>query len=500
MIVKRIIVFVLSSFAILLVVLSLLSSLNEAQVQANLQIYLTNLTLHASEIKLDEIAPQNENFKFLLGDEPYDSAKEQYQEVKKAAQNTLNNVREKAISPAKSEQTQQEINQTKQFIDALNINLGILEAQRGKSDEALTLWNDVIDRAEKVTNPNVTAQTAKVVKGLWSQPPKILAESETVINQHLKGWFRYKALEKLYQLENRQNDLSLLQTREQEIAKQVLVKLVLINGLPILGGIVGFSLLIYFIVQLLTKKKESLLASIGNLYWETPWDWETILKVLGVGFFFIGQVAIPLIFKFSGINFKGLSLRENAVYILVNYVLMAASGLLVLYFSIKPHFPLPKDWFRFQWLSNWIVWGVGGYFVALPLVFIVSFINQIFWQGQGGSNPLLFLALESQDTVVLAIFFFTASIAAPFFEEIIFRGFLLPSLTRYVPVWGAIALSGTIFALAHLNLSEVLPLTTLGIILGVVYTRSRNLLSSMLLHCLWNSGTLLSLFVLGSGT
>jgi hypothetical protein len=100
--------------------------------------------------------------------------------------------------------------------------------------------------------------------------------------------------------------------------------------------------------------------------------------------------------------------------------------------------------------------------------------------------------------VVLAIFFFTASIAAPFFEEIMFRGFLLPSLTRYVPVWAAIGLSSLLFALAHLNLSEVLPLAMLGIILGVVYTRSRNLLASMLLHSLWNSGTLISLFILGS--
>jgi membrane protease YdiL (CAAX protease family) len=44
----------------------------------------------------------------------------------------------------------------------------------------------------------------------------------------------------------------------------------------------------------------------------------------------------------------------------------------------------------------------------------------------------------------------------------------------------------------------VFPLATLGIILGVVYTRSRNLLSSILLHSLWNSGTLISLFILGS--
>jgi membrane protease YdiL (CAAX protease family) len=100
----------------------------------------------------------------------------------------------------------------------------------------------------------------------------------------------------------------------------------------------------------------------------------------------------------------------------------------------------------------------------------------------------------------LLIFFLTASVAAPIFEEIMFRGFLLPSLTRYLPVWGAILASSLLFAIAHLSLSEVLPLATLGMVLAIVYTRSRNLLSSILLHSLWNAGTLLSLFVLGSGS
>jgi membrane protease YdiL (CAAX protease family) len=62
----------------------------------------------------------------------------------------------------------------------------------------------------------------------------------------------------------------------------------------------------------------------------------------------------------------------------------------------------------------------------------------------------------------------------------------------------AILISSLIFAIAHQNLSEILPLFILGIILGVTYTRSRNLLASILLHSLWNSGTLLSLFILGS--
>ncbi|MEB3160974.1 MAG: CPBP family intramembrane glutamic endopeptidase, partial [Synechocystis sp.] len=107
-------------------------------------------------------------------------------------------------------------------------------------------------------------------------------------------------------------------------------------------------------------------------------------------------------------------------------------------------------------------------------------------------------ALESQNWLVLGIFFFTAAVLAPFFEELIFRGFLLPSLTRYFPVWLAILASSLLFAIAHLNLSEVLPLLVLGCVLGVVYSRSRNLLASMTLHSLWNSGTLISLFILGS--
>ena len=172
----------------------------------------------------------------------------------------------------------------------------------------------------------------------------------------------------------------------------------------------------------------------------------------------------------------------------------------MLYFCLKPFLPLPQGWFRVQWFSKWPLWGIGGYFAALPLVILISLLNQAIWQGQGGSNPILPIALQGKDPVALVIFFSTAAIAAPIFEEILFRGFLLPSLTRYFPTWGAIVLSSLIFAIAHLSLSEVLPLTVLGMTLGFVYARSGNLLSSMLLHSLWNSGTLLSLFVLGSSS
>jgi uncharacterized protein len=61
-------------------------------------------------------------------------------------------------------------------------------------------------------------------------------------------------------------------------------------------------------------------------------------------------------------------------------------------------------------------------------------------------------------------------------------------------------LSGVVFAIAHLSVSDILPLTVLGMMLGYVYLRSGNLLSSMLLHSIWNSGSFIGLLILGGGS
>ncbi|HEY9752784.1 MAG TPA: type II CAAX endopeptidase family protein, partial [Coleofasciculaceae cyanobacterium] len=271
----------------------------------------------------------------------------------------------------------------------------------------------------------------------------------------------------------------------------------------VIGSTIGTILLLMLMAQWLLRNKQALLALDGVAGWQTPWDAEMIWQVLIFGFFFLGQIAFPLVLgsvqSIAGISIAEFGERAKAVYILINYLFLAAGGLLVLYWSIKPYFPLPEGWFQFNWKANWLLWGAGGYFVALPLVILVSLINQQIWQGGGGSNPILPIALEGRDPVTLGCFFFTAAIAAPIFEETLFRGFLLPSLTRSMPLWAAIALSSVIFAVAHLSLSEVLPLTVLGMVLGFVYVRSRNLLASILLHSLWNTGTLVSLVLLGNG-
>ncbi len=509
--IKRAVLALLTIFAIAQIGFSLKSSLAQPQIQSRLELYQTNLILHVAEFKYNPTADfeLKKSVSSLVGEDPYGAASKKYQQVRQESIISRDNFKSQLqqldnspgqaseVKIAQQKQLQQQITELEQFINELDLKQGILTAVQGKPEKAIATWDSTIER---IDNPqNSSAQTATLLQQLWQEKSLPVLSSEATITSNLDSWFRYQALAKLNQVNDLNDKLASLQEQELSVATNALFKLVVISGVPVFGGIAGVILLLSLIIQRFLKPETAIIATNSNTTWSTPWDWETTWQVLIVGFFFIGQFVLPILLGILNLNPVNSSLRIKALYVLGTYIFVAGAGISVLYFSIKSFLPLPQDWFKFKLNFNWFIWGFGGYLVAIPLVLLVSLINQQIWQGQGGSNPLLFLALQAQDKVALAVFLVTASIAAPIFEEIMFRGFLLPSLTRYVSVNGAIIISSLIFAVAHLSLSEVLPLATLGMVLGFVYTRSRNLLAPMLLHCLWNSGTLISLFVLGSG-
>ncbi|ABA21169.1 Abortive infection protein [Trichormus variabilis ATCC 29413] len=526
MTIKRLVLFfVLTPIAAFLAASSLFGSLQEPQFQSRLELYQTNIALQAQAWKPEDSNDDSPQViqEAILGEKPLENASKEYEKTRQSVQtnltktqNQLAQLRSSSQNPAppkplpdvppttntsrndKEKQLQKSLQELQKFAAELDLKLGILQAKQGQIPTAIKTWNELQKPSDTPELTKEIEQTAAVLSGLWSDPPRLFPDAQQLIQHNLEGWFRSTALIQLYQLQQRQDALKEVQSTQQEAAAQAVFKLAAIATVPSLAALVGTILLIFLIAQRLIKGKEALLSQNAELAWSTPWDVETILSVFVVGFFFMGQIFVPSLLVLLPIPRPIVNVRLQAVSVLISYLLVASGALSVLYFSIKRFFPLPQYWFRFRLRDNWFLWGLGGYCAALPIVVIVSLINQQLWQGQGGSNPLLQLALESQDFTALSIFYVTAAIAAPLFEEVLFRGFLLPSLTRYVPVWGAIITSAVLFAVAHLSLSEILPLTALGIVLGVVYTRSRNLLAPILLHSLWNSGTLLSLFLLGS--
>ena len=221
------------------------------------------------------------------------------------------------------------------------------------------------------------------------------------------------------------------------------------------------------------------------------------------GFVVISAVGVPLVaFPLVGALTAGLgSPRREAVGVVVNYAVMALPSLLILWRQVRA---LPMDnapqggWmqWRIRPLFSAMRDAVAGWLMVTPVVMLTGWLLVRLVGDPGGSNPLLELVLGSHDPIALGLLALTAVVLAPLFEETIFRGALLPVLAARLGPLGGVLLSGLLFAMAHISVGELAPLTVLGVGLGLVRLRSGRLWPSVLMHGLWNAVTFLNLLLL----
>ena len=139
---------------------------------------------------------------------------------------------------------------------------------------------------------------------------------------------------------------------------------------------------------------------------------------------------------------------------------------------------------------------VAGWLMVTPVVMLTGWLLVKIVGDPGGSNPLLELVLGSRDPLALVLLAFTAVVLAPLFEELIFRGALLPVLADRLGAITGVVLSALLFGLAHISIGELAPLTVLGIGLALVRLSTGRLFPCVLMHALWNAITFVNLLLL----
>ena len=168
-----------------------------------------------------------------------------------------------------------------------------------------------------------------------------------------------------------------------------------------------------------------------------------------------------------------------------------------------------------RWRCRWLAWVVGGYFASLLLYNCVDGLSRALLPPPppgltrldaapltdgGGSSSVTARLLhpEGDDRLAALLLGSLAPCAsAPIFEEVLYRGFLLPALTRFVPLRLALPLHALVFGLHHRTLAALRPVSALGLLWGVLYVRSANLLVPILIHAMWNSRIFLSSSIFG---
>lgn len=179
----------------------------------------------------------------------------------------------------------------------------------------------------------------------------------------------------------------------------------------------------------------------------------------------------------------------------------------------------PYYWFTSD-SNHWMWWTIGGYvseeLAALIHVaasgepscsphqsFVKQFVSSWFFNLADFANQYLLpssILQDAQESIVSqlvnpehndllasAVGYIAPCITAPWWEEVLYRGFCLPAMTQLMGYHWAVFWQGVVFSVHHMSLTGALPLAVLGWTWAAVYTKSRNIFTVMIIHMLWNS-------------
>ncbi len=286
---------------------------------------------------------------------------------------------------------------------------------------------------------------------------------------------------------------------DMNLANTMAVRLLISQLFPFIAVIIGSILLIRQLWIVFRNKSFNWPPVIA-----LPLTLIDMTILIAGGFVVLGEILVPAI-----VLPLSIPLLQNigqpigdSLKVLIGYSAMSLPPLVILSRQIKglKNFERPDNgWlqWRIKPINTAILKAINGWLMVLPLVLLVGWLMTSLIGDQGGSNPLLELVLNSKDPIALSLLIFTTVIFAPFFEELIFRGALLPVLAKnFGALWGVVV-SGLVFAIAHLSVGEFPPLFVLGLGLGVLRLSSGRLLPCIFMHSIWNGITFFSLLLLG---
>lgn len=132
-----------------------------------------------------------------------------------------------------------------------------------------------------------------------------------------------------------------------------------------------------------------------------------------------------------------------------------------------------------------------GLFALLPIVWWLGSVNELVplpdWivEFEASQMALIEQVFSSQINVMLGLLLL--AVAPGIAEELFFRGYVQRQAERRLGVLWAIVITGVLFGLYHLRLTQALPLSVLGIYLCFITWRTGSLWPAVIVHFLNNA-------------
>ncbi len=144
-----------------------------------------------------------------------------------------------------------------------------------------------------------------------------------------------------------------------------------------------------------------------------------------------------------------------------------------------------------------IIAPIGAYLIVLCSHYLLELTGFLEWIQTVTQAPseqsVVTLLRQSSDLPLIVAICFSAGVAAPLVEEIVFRGFLYPLLKKYTGLWFALISSSLLFGIIHVSLVPFIPLAIFGAVLILLYEYTRTIWAPIIAHAIFNAATLINI-------
>jgi hypothetical protein len=222
-----------------------------------------------------------------------------------------------------------------------------------------------------------------------------------------------------------------------------------------------------------------------------PWEPLDALEVAGVMYFTLAllSIGVSLLWQQPGLLVASVWLR--VVILVAQYLLLAGVTLAVIWERsagagrhrlVALGARQGKPWAL-------IGSGLGGYGVLICLLVASGalFYGIMTFGAVSTARTGESLVASINDPLALGVLFLLICVVAPLVEETIFRGFVYAGLRRRLPLVPSVVGSAALFALLHANPEAMLPITLIGVVLAILYERTRSLWPCIICHALNNT-------------
>ena len=210
------------------------------------------------------------------------------------------------------------------------------------------------------------------------------------------------------------------------------------------------------------------------------WIWPLTAVLIFLALQFISQFIV------NTVDFIAMNKGQNPLSRMKEvapWAMFISSALTIIILCFLKPFKLFKE-FRVWTCDNWNA------LLAL-IIFIIALIPTTIFNE--------FVISEFRDVTSEEIFQFAVrdpvgiiavAFLGPISEEVVFRaGFMKPMLDRRVNPWIPIVVSSIIFGLIHMNIPQMVNAFCMGLILAIIYYRTRSLIITCAAHILNNCAT-----------